>query len=346
MERTYRISDVVNEQFLRFPVTLLANPKYKAMSLESKFIYSLLLNRLTLSQKNGWINEDNEVYLIYTREEASNMLNISYKKTIAAFKELIVNGLLFQKRQGRGYPNLLFVLKVTLDDKNASDFSESYEDQQPGKSSEVPVDSDSTQTFQKGISRDVDTAHQELSNQHIKNCQTDTSESADITHQELSKLHPNKNDINNTYVIQNDISQSVSPAPVRVHDNGQADKDNDILENIFENCELGIFKTNLQTMFKNVIERLYYSDYLKIGNARLPQMKIRSYLNLLDSEILMAALDSMKQNEQRIKNPTAYLMSTIFNGICEKDSDLILSLPAQYLNENDFYMPPEEFSTN
>ena len=51
IERTYRVSDVVGDEFLRFPLTLLANPKYKEMSLEAKFIYSLLLNRLTLSQK-------------------------------------------------------------------------------------------------------------------------------------------------------------------------------------------------------------------------------------------------------------------------------------------------------
>ena len=80
IERTYRISDIVKDDFLRFPLTLLANPKYKAMSLEAKFVYSLLLNRLTLSQKNGWINQDKEVFLIYTREEAAKTLNISYKK--------------------------------------------------------------------------------------------------------------------------------------------------------------------------------------------------------------------------------------------------------------------------
>ena len=88
IERTYRVSDVVNEEFLRFPLTLLANPKYREMSLEAKFIYSLLLNRLTLSQKNNWINEDNEVYLIYTREDAANTLNITYRKAISAFKDL------------------------------------------------------------------------------------------------------------------------------------------------------------------------------------------------------------------------------------------------------------------
>ena len=102
MERTYRVNDIVSEEFLRLPLSLLANPKYKQMSLEAKFVYSLLLNRMTLSQRNRWFNDENEVYLIYTREEAANTLNISYKKSIAAFKELIEVGLLFEQRQGRG----------------------------------------------------------------------------------------------------------------------------------------------------------------------------------------------------------------------------------------------------
>ena len=40
IERTYRVSDVVNEEFLRFPLTLLANPQYREMSLEAKFVYT------------------------------------------------------------------------------------------------------------------------------------------------------------------------------------------------------------------------------------------------------------------------------------------------------------------
>ena len=40
IDRTYRISDVVNEEFLRFPLILLSNPRYKEMSLEAKFVYT------------------------------------------------------------------------------------------------------------------------------------------------------------------------------------------------------------------------------------------------------------------------------------------------------------------
>lgn len=124
---------------------------------------------------------------------------------------------------------------------------------------------------------------------------------------------------------------------------GQEDRDNENLEKIFERCELTLFRPNIRTMLCNAIERLYYSDTLKIGNARLPQSKVRSYLSLLDSESVMAVVESMKQNEQRIVNPTAYLMSVLFNSICERDSDLILSLPPEYVTSEDIYMPEDSF---
>lgn len=51
MNRTYRLSDVVNERFLRLPLSLFANPNYKRLSAESKLVYSLLLDRMSLSRK-------------------------------------------------------------------------------------------------------------------------------------------------------------------------------------------------------------------------------------------------------------------------------------------------------
>lgn len=342
IERTYRISDVVNDEFLRFPMTLLANPQYKAMSLEAKFIYSLLLNRLTLSQKNGWINEDGEVYLIYTREDAANMLNISYKKTIAAFRELIDNGLLYEKRQGRGYPNLLYVLKAELNDTDAEEFSDQYDDFPVGAEPQEDENLLNKQAGQSGISRPADSEFQDLSKTQFKTCRCGISRSAETEGQDLSKRHPRKikNINNNTSYPEN--SPSIRPAQARETDHdGQADEDAAILEDIFDRCELELFQPNIRTMLRNAIERLYYSDTLKIGNARLPQAKVRSYLSLLDSDSVMAALDSMKRNEQHIVNPTAYLMSTLFNSICEQESSLILGLPPEYISNDDLYIPAE-----
>lgn len=340
IERTYRISDVVNDEFLRFPLTLLANPKYKEMSLEAKFIYSLLLNRLTLSQKNGWINEDNEVYLIYTREDAANILNISYKKTIAAFRELIGKGLLYEKRQGRGYPNLLYVLKAELDDTEAVEFSEEYHRTAEDSEAKEAVNGQDMQNCQSGTSRTVKTAGQDMPKSHIKNFQNDISRTADTEDQELQVRHPRKikNIYNNISYPENSPSVCPAHAGGKAQD-GQTDADNEYLDAVFDRCELGIFQPNIRAMIRNAIERLYYSESVKIGNARLPQAKVRSYLNLLEADSVITAIESMKKNEERIVNPTAYLMSTLFNSICEKDSGLILSLPPEYLRSEDLYLP-------
>lgn len=328
IERTFRLSDVVDEQFLRLPLSLLANPKYRRMSLEAKFVYSLLLNRLSLSQKNRWINDDNEVYLIYTREEVADTLNISYKKSIAAFKELIENGLLFEQRQGRGYPNLLYVLKAELDDKDAAEFSEEFY----GTDDETVDENEGEnphpdKTCQTGTSRHAETAHQELPNRHIKNCGFDISRTAKTAHQDMPKTHSIKKD--NKYT-ENSQTENLSAALTDTADGA-------VLDEIFRRCELSLFKSEIALMFRQAVERMYFSESLKIGDARLPKAKVRSYLTLLDYEVLASVLESMRENESRITNPTAYLMSSIINGICEKESDLILSLPPQYQSTDDFY---------
>lgn len=347
IERTYRVSDVVNEEFMRFPLTLLANPKYRDMSLEAKFIYSLLLNRLTLSQKNNWINEDKEVYLIYTREDAANTLNITYRKAISAFKELIEVGLLYEERRGRGFPNLLYVLKAELADEDAVKFSEQFDNSDDENGEERPANPVNMQTCNFRTSRTADSAYQELQDLHFKNWENGISKPADFTHQDMPNLHPKKIDnkkIKNNYIEK---SQSVNRSYENRSYIGEPETtdgltdDESNLRKILDRCELDLFKDSIQQMFVQAVERLYYSESLKIGNAVLPKVKVRSYLNLLDCEILMSTVESMKAYEGRIVNPIAYLMSTIINKICETESDLILSLPAQYVNHEDIYAPPD-----
>ena len=132
-------------------------------------------------------------------------------------------------------------------------------------------------------------------------------------------------------------SQSVSHSAENSNDR-QVDEQ---LKEILRGLELHIFKANIRTMLVRGIERLFYSEKLKIGNAVLPQQKIRSYLNELNTDILISCIEQMKQNESNIINPTAYLMSLIINTICEQDSDLILNLPPGYVANKDIYESDE-----
>ena len=363
MERTYRVSDVVGDQFLRVPFSLLANPKYKQMSLEAKFIYALLLNRLTLSQRNNWINKDNEVYLIYTRQEAAEALNITYKKSIAAFKELIQNGLLHEQRQGLGAPNLLYVLKAELTDEDATEFGAEFDGEEPAEEPETVANQ---QICQNGTSRHAKMAHQELPNQHIKNCQngisrtadSDISRPAETEHQDMPNPHTSKINSSNTDLSYPDNSktdfsntensQSIYPTFPQygrtgaVLTDGQSDEEQ-ILRDIFSRCELQIFVPGVQQMLRQAIERLYYSESFKVGDARLPQSKIRSYLQLLDADILNSVMESVKACESQVINPMAYLMSTIINAICEKESGFLINLPPDYIRQDEIYTPPRNY---
>lgn len=110
---SYKINEILEHKFYQIPQELFTNPIYKdKLSLEAKMLYSFVLDRLTLSKKHNWINEDGDIYLIFTRNEASEKLCLSNKTTIKAFKELISVELLRETRQGLGRPNLIFVGKI------------------------------------------------------------------------------------------------------------------------------------------------------------------------------------------------------------------------------------------
>ena len=67
---------------------------------------------MSLSQKNHWIDEERNIYLIFTREEVQEKLNLSDKTATKAFKQLNEVGLVQEKRQGLGKPNLIYVGKI------------------------------------------------------------------------------------------------------------------------------------------------------------------------------------------------------------------------------------------
>ena len=57
--------------FYRVPKTLLTDPRYKGVSIEAKVLYGLLLDRMGLSAKNGWYDEQGRVFIYYTLDEKS-----------------------------------------------------------------------------------------------------------------------------------------------------------------------------------------------------------------------------------------------------------------------------------
>lgn len=113
----YKSNETLEHKYYQIPQELFINAKYKnKLNLDSKILYALLLDRLSLSQKNHWIDEDNNVYLIFTREEVQEKLNLSDKTVTKSFKILMEVNLVQEKRQGLGKPNLIYVGKINHSD--------------------------------------------------------------------------------------------------------------------------------------------------------------------------------------------------------------------------------------
>ena len=75
----------------------------------SKFLYGLFLDRVSLSRKNNWIDDQGRVYIIYTSEELQEDLCISINKVTSLTKELINVDLIEKKRRGLGRSDLIYV---------------------------------------------------------------------------------------------------------------------------------------------------------------------------------------------------------------------------------------------
>ena len=87
--------------FYRVPKVLFTGDSFWNVSTDAKLLYCILLNRMNLSAKNGWMDAESRVYIIFTIEEIKSSLGCAEKKAVKLLNELEKRcGLIERKRQG------------------------------------------------------------------------------------------------------------------------------------------------------------------------------------------------------------------------------------------------------
>lgn len=154
-------------KFFKMPKILFESEQYKTLSVKAKAMYMLLFDRLDLSVKNGWTDEDGYTYQFYKIEQFMIDLNCSNKTVISIKKELSDKGLLKEVSQGANKPNKIYL--------------------------GVPNEPTDVKKLHNGR---VETTRRE--------CKNYTSGSEKITQQDVKKLHGNKTEVsrlsNNTNI--------------------------------------------------------------------------------------------------------------------------------------------------
>lgn len=79
------------------------------LSTDAKTLYGVLLDRMGLSVKNGWLDEQGRVYIIFPVQEVMDALGCADNKATKLFRELEKFGLIERKRRGLGKTNLIYV---------------------------------------------------------------------------------------------------------------------------------------------------------------------------------------------------------------------------------------------
>ena len=96
--------------FVRVPKILLQHEIYQRITPEAKLLYSLLLDRVGISLRNGWKDKQGRIYIIYPIAEIMEEMNCGKNKAVQLLDELENKvGLIERKRQGLGKPNLIYV---------------------------------------------------------------------------------------------------------------------------------------------------------------------------------------------------------------------------------------------
>ena len=96
--------------FYRVPKALVKADLFQKMSGDAKLLYAVLLDRMSLSIKNGWQDKYGNAYIICTIEEVMDSIHCARQKAVKLLDELEQEfRLIERRRQGLGKPNLLYV---------------------------------------------------------------------------------------------------------------------------------------------------------------------------------------------------------------------------------------------
>ena len=260
--------------FYRIPKALFTDKHFKAISSESKILYGILLDRMNLSQKNGWLDPDGRVYIIFTVEEITEAFQCASQKAVKLLAELETKaGLIERKRQGLGKPNLLYV-------KNFIASSESQF--QNGENHNSGIVKIKTPEFPKSQCNNTDSNNTELSD-------TDS-----FLFTSFKDVDAKRTDVNLRNVYREIITENIEYEILLQNNPSSAD----LLEEILELIVDVICST---------------APYIRVSRDEKPLEVVKAQFLKLNAEHIQFVLDSLRDNTTRIRNMRQYLIATLYN---------------------------------
>lgn len=315
--------------FYRVPRLLIKDERYRGLSSDAKLLYGLMLDRMSLSMKNGWLDDKNRAYIIYTIDNIMDDLGCSKPTCIKIIKELDSDsgiGLIEKVRRGLGKPDIIYV-------KNFSTIAETQEEKKPenaDKSTEVK-----NLYFKKEkdfTSASKETELQEVKKSDFKKEKNFTSGSKETELQEVKEFAPNYTNYNQTYMNQTNYNQTelsyTNPINQSVTEKPQADV-MDAMDDAQSYIEL--IKENINydhhMKYDGYGEKELYDELfgiicevvcvkrksIRVAGEDYPYELVKSRFLKLNSSHLEYVIGCMKETTTKITNIKAYMITALYN---------------------------------
>ena len=283
--------------FYRIPKILITSQFFKKVSDSAKLLYGLMLDRMSLSIRNGWLDDDNRAYIFFTTNDVMEQMSCGTEKATKMLAELDSEkgiGLIERVKQGQGRPAIIYLKKFyDIEDKDT--------------------------TSQSSTLKNENQAFEESKNKTFENRKSGLSE---IESLEFRKSKCNYNNINNTdinyiypinqdnYNIQNSDTQNEEEwidRYTKTVDEIKTQIDYDYLINHAE-CDIVDEVVNIMAEVMTV-----YRPKYKIEGDFIEYNAVVNKFRQITAQKLEICLLAYSRKIQRIKNPKAYWISTLYN---------------------------------
>lgn len=276
--------------YFRIPCQLITHPRFKHLSTDSKLLYGMLLDRMSLSIKNEWYDDTGRVYIYYTVDEVCSNLNCGRDKAMRLLAELDTGkgvGLIERKKQGQGKPTRIYVKRFTTQEIPP----------QPEKKPEPPAPPPGVEFAD------------------VQKSDFPTSRRRKNPPQEVEETDPNQTKRNQLDFIQPDPS-IYPPAPSgRQMGIDRCEVREEVKENIeYEHLRQELPYDDVESLLELIVDVLSStSSTIRIGGEVLSVDAVRRRFRQLDSEHIKYIIDSMSQTTTKINNIRAYLLTALYN---------------------------------
>lgn len=314
--------------FYRIPKALFTNDYFKDLSSDAKILYGLMLDRMSLSIKNGWVDQDDRVYIIFTLEQVMEFMNCGKDKGVKILAELDTGkgiGLIERKKRGLGKPAFIyvksFIIKEQVEELKTSESpkTEDLENRNP------EVEETEVKTSEKPKSRVLDSRSQEEYAAEVKTSEKPKSGVLENRSLEVGKTAPNYTDINNTDLNDTDINPIYPSREEPKKEAGGMDwmeviraytdlvKSNIEYDILTHDCKIGD-KEYIDEIVDLMVETISIPrETVLIAGAEYPHPLVKGKLLKVGHSHIQYVLETLHSNTTKVRNVKAYLLTCIFN---------------------------------